>query len=151
MDSDTVPYGDLEGEDILVSVTESGWQTGETFERYLLWFNNYLNTNNVQRPVVLESDGHKTRFSLPVLRFCQQMQINLFILPPHTTVRPGLRLSMTTLRVVTSTLISSMSSNNWINALMLGTRLITRRWMHSSSELCARDSWTRLLQNRCVL
>jgi len=45
----------------------------------------YLTKNNVNRPVVVLSDGHSSRFDFDVLQFLRNKEIHLFITPPDTT------------------------------------------------------------------
>ena len=54
----------------MTSVTENGWQTMETFEKRIERLEQELKDNGVQFPVILELDGHATRYSLKLFRFC---------------------------------------------------------------------------------
>ena len=72
-------------ENLLVSSTENGFMTGKACEKFYDMFDTYLTQNNVQRPVVVLTDGHSSRYDIEVLRFCKEKQIHQFVSPPDTT------------------------------------------------------------------
>ena len=59
--------------------------THETFLAALQEFDEYLDEKQIERPVVLLSDGHSSRLEYDVLAYLQTRKINLFISPPDTT------------------------------------------------------------------
>ncbi|KAL5467063.1 hypothetical protein EMCRGX_G031235 [Ephydatia muelleri] len=66
--------------------SESGWMTTLTFLDYIsLVFNPWLSENNVQRPVVVFADGHKSHLSLETVEFCASNGIILVALYPNST------------------------------------------------------------------
>ena len=70
---------------LLISVTEKGSQDANSLMACYKLFDQYLNENNVTRPVVLLSDGHSSRFSFEGLSFLKTKEIYLFLSPPDTT------------------------------------------------------------------
>ena len=48
-------------------------------------FDKYLTANDVERPVVVLTDGHSSRYDVDVLRFCEEKKIRQFVSPPDTT------------------------------------------------------------------
>jgi hypothetical protein len=70
---------------LLISTTDSRYQEGCTLLDSMKSFDNYLQNNNVQWPVIIMCDSHSSRFDLDVLRFCHDKQIHLFLTPPDTT------------------------------------------------------------------
>ena len=70
---------------LLISATERGFQTGKSCLRSYQQFDKYLIDANIQKPVVMLTDGHSSRLDLEVLRFCEQKQIYQYVTPPDTT------------------------------------------------------------------
>jgi hypothetical protein len=83
-DTCLVPNMPTESHKAVASVTENvsfcvfglpakqGWQTQETFRARMDVFNRDLLEAKVQKPVILELDGHATRYSLDTFEFCLQ-------------------------------------------------------------------------------
>ena len=71
--------------DLLVSSTESGYQDGKSLLDSYKTFDKYLTKHNVERPVVILSDGHSSRFNDEVLRILRLNLMFLFLGPPFTT------------------------------------------------------------------
>lgn len=66
--------------------SETGWMVSETFFEYVAnGVHNWLNENNVQRPILLFVDGHKSHMTMELSQFCQENEIILYALPPNTT------------------------------------------------------------------
>ena len=72
-------------ENLLISTTEKGSQDHKSLRDAYKCFDSYLTKKNIQRPVVLLSDGHTSRFDYDVLSFLRDNQIRLFLSPPDTT------------------------------------------------------------------
>ncbi|XP_047135496.1 uncharacterized protein LOC124812660 [Hydra vulgaris] len=70
---------------LLVTTTDNGVSTHESFLAALKEFDVYLNEKNVKRPIVLLSDGHSSRLDFDVLSFLESKRIHLFLTPPDTT------------------------------------------------------------------
>ena len=70
---------------LLISTSENGVSTNETFLAAVEEFDEYLAENKIKRPVVLLSDGHSSRFEYDVLAFLRRKEIWLFVSPPDTT------------------------------------------------------------------
>lgn len=69
-----------------VGLSHSGWINSEVFFEFLSNnFNEYLDNNNIVRPVVLFVDGHKSHLTPEVSEFCSDNGIILVSLPPNTT------------------------------------------------------------------
>ena len=66
---------------LLISTSENGVSTNETFLDAVREFNAYLTEHGIKRPVVLLSDGHSSRMNYEVLLFLFQNDIWLFITP----------------------------------------------------------------------
>ena len=72
--------------DFHVALTESGWMTSKLFYEFIANpFINWINQNNIERPVVLFVDGHKTHVTLQTSVLCEDNGIILYLLPPNTT------------------------------------------------------------------
>lgn len=71
--------------ELLISVTDKGSQDANSLMACYKLFDQYLDENNVTRPVVLLSDGHSSRFSFDGLSFLKSKGIYLFLSPPDTT------------------------------------------------------------------
>lgn len=70
---------------LLISTTQSGYQDHNTcLESYKL-FDKVLTEKKVQKPVVVLTDGHASRFDPDVMRFCREHEIYQFLSPPDTT------------------------------------------------------------------
>lgn len=66
--------------------SETGWMVSETFFEYVAnGVHSWLNENNVQRPILLFIDGHKSHMTMELSQFCQANGIILYALPPNTT------------------------------------------------------------------
>ena len=72
-------------EHLLVSTTETGIQDHTSLLESYKEFNNAIVEAGIQKPVVLLSDGHTSRFDESVLQFLDDEEIRLFIGPPDTT------------------------------------------------------------------
>ena len=70
---------------LLVTTSDHGVSDHITFLAALKEFDEYLTENNIQKPVVLLSDGHSSRFDYDVMAFLQSSNIRMFISPPDTT------------------------------------------------------------------
>ena len=58
----------------------------ETFFEYIAnGVHNWLNKNNIKRPVILFIDGHKSHMTMELIQFCNENRIILYALPPNTT------------------------------------------------------------------
>ncbi|XP_068233201.1 tigger transposable element-derived protein 1-like [Palaemon carinicauda] len=75
-----------EGYDCCVGKSEKGYITFETLYEYLCnSFNDWLNDNNVQRPIIIWTDWHETRNNYYLAKQLQLLNIVLYGLPPNTT------------------------------------------------------------------
>ena len=84
--SNMAPVSAVESiQNLLISVTEHGSQTGKSLLRFYQELDKTLTSNKITRPVVVMTDGHSSRFDLEVLRFCDEKQIFQFLSPPDTT------------------------------------------------------------------
>ena len=70
---------------LLVSTTEHGVQDHNSLLDFYKFFDQKLTEQNVERPVVVLTDGHSSRFDISVLQYCREKQIRLFVGPPDTT------------------------------------------------------------------
>ena len=70
---------------LLISTTDTGCQDHTLLLSSYKLFDKYLDEKKIERPVVLTSDGHSSRFDYEVLKFCHEKKIRLFISPPDTT------------------------------------------------------------------
>ena len=70
---------------LMISTTPNGIQGDESLLACYNELDVILKQKNVQRPVLIISDGHSSRFELELLQFLQKSEIRLFILPPDTT------------------------------------------------------------------
>ena len=69
-----------------VGKTDSGWMTAFTFLDYLSQvFDHWLTEQQVQRPVLVFADGHKSHLSPETANFCASNGILLVALYPNST------------------------------------------------------------------
>jgi hypothetical protein len=69
-----------------VGKSKSGWMTSESFFEYITnIFYPWLVSENVEFPVILYLDGHKSHVTLPLTDFCRQKQIVVISLLPNST------------------------------------------------------------------
>ena len=69
-----------------VGYSDSGWMKSENFYEFLSKaFLPWVHDNNVQKPVILFVDGHKTHVTLHASKFCEDNEVILYLLPPNTT------------------------------------------------------------------
>ena len=84
--SNMVPDGVCEKiKHLLISTTENGVQTAKSLLEAYKLFDKYLTERGVERPVVVISDGHSSRFDYDLLSFLDNAKILLFLSPPDTT------------------------------------------------------------------
>ena len=72
-------------ENLLISSTENGVQDHNSLLDSYKLLDRILTEKGVQRPVVVLSDGHSSRFDCHVLQFLQENSMRLSISPPDTT------------------------------------------------------------------
>ena len=72
-------------DNLLISTTDTGCQDHTSLLSSCKLFDKYLDEKKIERPVVLTSDGHSSRFDYEILKFCHEKKIRLFISPPDTT------------------------------------------------------------------
>ena len=72
-------------ENLVVSTTPHGVQDHHSLLSFYRRFNKYLEDAKVQKPVVVLSDGHSSRFNAEVFNYLRKNEIMLFISPPDTT------------------------------------------------------------------
>ncbi|XP_065663558.1 uncharacterized protein LOC136085837 [Hydra vulgaris] len=70
---------------LIFSTIESGSQDNCSLLAAYKKLDKHLTEQDIERPVVLLSDGHMSRFDFKVLNFFHKKQINLFVSPPDTT------------------------------------------------------------------
>ena len=67
-------------------VTDSGWSNAKAFQVFLRdHFIRYLQRGGNDQTVLLIFDGHKSHINVPVIDWAQQHNIELFVLPAHTS------------------------------------------------------------------
>ena len=69
----------------IISVTEKGYQTGQTLLHTIQVWDKDLVARGVPKPVVWMTDGHASRLSLSVLKWCRDNGWIMYLSPPHTT------------------------------------------------------------------
>ncbi|XP_072400806.1 uncharacterized protein [Diabrotica undecimpunctata] len=69
-----------------IGKSTSGWMTSESFFEYITnIFYPWLLSENIQFPVILYLDGHKSHVTLPLTDYCREKQIILISLLPNST------------------------------------------------------------------
>lgn len=69
-----------------IGKSETGWMTAETFYEYITnIFLPFLNDVNIERPVIVFLDGHKSHLSLHLSKFCREHGLILISLYPNST------------------------------------------------------------------
>ena len=72
-------------DNLLISTTDTGCQDHTSLLSCYKLFDKCLDEKKTERPVVLTSDGHSSRFDYEILKFCHEKKIRLFISPSDTT------------------------------------------------------------------
>ena len=72
---------------LLISSTEKGSQDHCSLLECYKLFDTYLTENNVERRVVVLSDGHTSNFDFDVMQFLHGNNMRLFLTPHDTTAR----------------------------------------------------------------
>lgn len=68
------------------TVSDSGWSNSDVFLQYLQnHFLKHAQRENKGQPLLLIFGGHKMHINVPVLKWAQQNNILLFVLPAHTS------------------------------------------------------------------
>ena len=70
---------------LVISTTERGSQDHNSLLAAYKVLDRHITKMDIQRPVVLLTDGHSSRFNFEVLQFCREKQIRMFVSPPDTT------------------------------------------------------------------
>lgn len=66
--------------------SDNGWMKSEVFFEFIAnVFHPYLQENNIQRPVILFVDGHKTHLTYYLSELCKELKIILISLYPNST------------------------------------------------------------------
>jgi DDE superfamily endonuclease. len=66
--------------------SDNGWMTAETFYEYVKnIFHPFLVKNNIQFPVILFLDGHKSHLTYELSRLCNELNIEVLALYPNAT------------------------------------------------------------------
>lgn len=69
-----------------IGKTESGWMTSECFFEYIAnVFLPWVKKQNIQLPIIVFLDGHKSHLSLPLSKFCADAGIILVAIYPNST------------------------------------------------------------------
>ena len=69
-----------------VGHSERGWMTSETFYSYIVnIFYKWLIDNEYEFPVILYVDGHSSHLTLPLMKLCKQVNIEIITLYPNAT------------------------------------------------------------------
>lgn len=72
--------------DWIISKSENGWITGQVFYEYFVnYFYKWLIQENVEFPVIVFLDGHKSHITYHLSQFCSSNKIVLIALPPNCT------------------------------------------------------------------
>ena len=70
---------------LLISVTENGYQNGQSCLESCKFFDQVIAKENVVRPIAMLTDGHSSRFDIDVLRFNQEKEMTSHVSPPDST------------------------------------------------------------------
>ena len=70
---------------LLVSVTENGYQSGQSCFESCKFLDKILAKEEIMRPICMLTDGHSSRFDLDVLRINHEKEMNSHASPPDTT------------------------------------------------------------------
>ena len=69
-----------------VGYSDSSWIKSDDFYGFLSKsFFPWLHNKNVQKPVILFVDGHKTHVTIHPSKFCEDNEVILYLLPPNTS------------------------------------------------------------------
>ena len=72
-------------DNLLISTTDNGYQDYNSLLACYKLFYKCLDRADIERPVVLPSDSHFSKFDFEVLKFYNEKKISLFISPSDTT------------------------------------------------------------------
>lgn len=64
----------------------SGWQTNDTFLKWLPTFKNYAIRSSTEKTLLI-MDNHESHMTIAGLDFCKENNIEVLTLPPHTSHR----------------------------------------------------------------
>jgi hypothetical protein len=68
------------------TVSETGWSNSTVFRKYLKeHFMKYVQGRDPSEPLILLYDGHKSHVSLGLIDWAKELNLILFVLPPHTS------------------------------------------------------------------
>jgi hypothetical protein len=68
------------------TVRETGWSNSTVFRKYLEeHFMKYVQGRDPSEPLILLYDGHKSQVSLGLIDWAKELNLILFVLPPHTS------------------------------------------------------------------
>ena len=70
---------------LFISVTDNGYQTGESCLRSCQFLEKIIAKENTERPISMLTDGHSSRFDVNVLRFNRENKMTSHVSPPDTT------------------------------------------------------------------
>ena len=70
---------------LFISVTDNGYQTGESCLGSCKFLDKILTKENTVRPISMLTDGHSSRFDVNVLRFNKDNKMTSHVSPPDTT------------------------------------------------------------------
>lgn len=65
--------------------SDSGWMVSNTFFSYIKLFYDWLVQNEIQLPVILFLDGHKSHINQEMFEFCREKRIIIYCLYPNAT------------------------------------------------------------------
>ena len=71
--------------DALYSNTPTGWMNQDEFDIWIRCFDEYVNSLNVPKPVILFLDGHSSHLGLEASKYCRSNNIILYCLLPNAT------------------------------------------------------------------
>jgi DDE superfamily endonuclease len=77
-------YHDLQ-EDVLVGLSESGYSNDELAYEYIHHFKRQSRKSQKGAHRILLCDGYRSHLTREILQFCEDQQIHIFALPPHTS------------------------------------------------------------------
>ena len=75
-----------------IGASKSRWMKAETFYEFVAnAFISWLDTSQIQRPVILFIDGHRTPMTMHLSTLCEENSVVLYLHPPNTnhTLQPA--------------------------------------------------------------
>lgn len=73
------------GADFVLSSTQNGWQTKDSFNAYVHYIVEYLEGRGVNKPFFITYDNHSSHLNYDLFEWCSLRNVHIVTFPPYTT------------------------------------------------------------------